>query len=100
MTRPQAKLEVFFGRHGGAWRVYVNGWAAPYVRSKLDQHGEAWPVAAPDLADLRQYMWKLDAPYAEAPTVLGGVALEAQGRSAVALWEWLDGYLTPAPLER
>jgi hypothetical protein len=95
MTRPQPKLEVFFGRHGDAWRVYVNGWAAPYVRQKLDEHGEAWPVREPDLTDLREHMWKLDTPYTEARTTLGGVAIEARGRSAVALWEWLDGQLAP-----
>jgi hypothetical protein len=93
MTHPQTKLEVFFGRHGDAWRVSVNGWAAPYVRSKLDRHGEAWPVREPDLTDLRGYMWRLDSPYTAAPRVLGGVAIEARGGSAVALWEWLDGYL-------
>lgn len=96
MKRDQPTLEVFFGRHGDAWRVYVNGWAAPYVRNRLDEHKEAWPVPAPDLADLRQYMWKLDAPFAEAPTMLGGVALTARGRSAVALWEWLDEHLQSA----
>jgi hypothetical protein len=93
MMHSQPKLEVFFGRHGDAWRVYVNGWAAPYVRSKLDAQGEAWPVRAPDLTDLESYMWKLDTPYTAAQTTLGGVAIEARGRSAVALWEWLDGHL-------
>jgi len=90
----QPKLQVFFGRHGGKWRLYVNGWAAPYVRGKLDERGEAWPVSEPDLTELRDFMWRLDSPYTHAPTTLGGVAIEARGRSAVALWEWLDGYLT------
>jgi hypothetical protein len=44
MKRPPPKLEVFFCRHGEAWRAYVNGWTAPYIRSKLDANGEAWPV--------------------------------------------------------
>jgi hypothetical protein len=88
-----ARLEVLFGRHGDAWRLYVKGWAPPYLRVKLDEHGEAWPVRSPDLAELREYMWKLDAPYLEKPTTEGGVALEAVGRSAVMLWEFLDDCL-------
>jgi hypothetical protein len=52
-------------------------------------------VREPDLTDLREHMWKLDTPYTEARTTLGGVAIEARGRSAVALWEWLDGQLAP-----
>jgi hypothetical protein len=91
--RPQPTLEVFFGRHADSWRVYVNGWAAPYVCSKLDEHGEACSVREPDLTDLHDFMWRLDSPYTEARTTLGGVAIEARGRSAVALWEWLDAYL-------
>lgn len=93
MTRPQPRLEAFFGRHGESWRVYVNGWAAPYVRSKLDAHGESWPVREPDLTDLHNFMWRLDSPYTEAPTALGGVAIEARGRSVIALWEWPNDYL-------
>lgn len=99
-TREPAKIEALFSRHGDAWRLYVHGWIAPYVKSQLDEHGEAFPVRAPDAQDLHDYMWKLDAPYVEQRTTSGGLAIEAKGRSAVALWEWLDEYLTAPKLER
>jgi hypothetical protein len=70
------------------------------VKQKLDRHGEAFPVRAPDAKDLHDFMWGLDAPYVEQPTTSGGLAIEATGRSAVALWEWLDGYLAATQLER
>jgi hypothetical protein len=94
VRRQQPTLEVFFDRHGDAWRLYVRGWTPPYVRVKLDEHGEAFPVQAPDRDALRDYMWTLDAPYHEQPTTDdAGLALEASGRSAVMLWEWLDDCL-------
>jgi len=52
-----AKIEALFSRHGEAWRLYVHGWIAPYVKQKLDQHGEAFPVPAPNPQDLHEYMW-------------------------------------------
>jgi len=87
------KIEILFCRDHDAWRLYAHGWVAPYVRAKLDEHLEAFPVREPDLDDLDQYMWKLDAPYAHSQTELGGVSIEAKGRSAIVIWEWLDGYL-------
>lgn len=89
-------IEVLISRHGSAWRVYAHGWVAPYVRSRLDADREALVAAAPDLADLDRYMWGLDAPYTKRSTSAGGVALEARGRSAIMLWEWLDGYIRDA----
>ncbi len=94
-----ARLDVLFSRQDDAWRVYVDGWRPPYLRVKFDQYRAAFPVRAPNLADLRDYMWKLDAAYREQPTATGGFALEAIGRSAVMLWEWLDHSLAIA-LER
>lgn len=88
-----ARIELFFSRDGSAWRLYARGWVAPYVRDKLDRHREAFPVAQPDAADLERYMWNLDAPYAQQRATSGGLAIEAAGRSAVMLWEWIDGYL-------
>lgn len=87
--RAPASIEIFFSRHGDAWRLYTHGWVSPFVRQRLDANGEAWPVAAPALDDLRGYMWRLDCPYMERRSTTGGVALEARGRSAVAIWEWL-----------
>lgn len=92
-STPNNRIEVLFSRQGEAWRLYVVGWIAPYVRGKLDRQGEAFPVLAPDLNDLERYMWNVDAPFVRADTAVGGVAIEARGRSAVALWEWLDGHL-------
>lgn len=97
---PSAKIEVFIGRHGDAWRLYTHGWVAPFLKQKLDRHGEAFPVGEPDLADLEEYMWGLDAPYLVQTSTAGGVAIEAKGRSAVALWEWLDEHLSTSKLER
>jgi hypothetical protein len=98
--RGPAKIEALFSRHGAGWRLYVHGWVAPYLKQKLDQYGEAFPVSAPDPQDLHQYMWRLDAPYVGQPTAAGGLAIEATGRSAVALWEWLDEHLSASKLER
>jgi len=91
--RRAARVDVLFSRQGDAWRLYVHGWSPPSLRLKLDRHGEAFPVQAPDLDGLRDYMWTLDAPYREHPTTVGGVALEAIGRSAVKLCEWLNEHL-------
>ena len=99
-THGPAKIDVLFSRHGTGWRLYVHGWIAPYVKQRLDQHGEAFPVAAPDLEDLHRYMWQLDTPYVQRATTVGGVAIEATGRSAVALWEWLYEHLAAVELER
>jgi hypothetical protein len=96
----RAKIDVFFSRQGTAWRLYVHGWIAPYVKQRLDEHGEASPVLPPNLEELHRYMWQLDAPYLQKMTTVGGVAIEAKGRSAVALWEWLYEHLAAAELER
>lgn len=98
--RDAAKIEALFSRHGDGWRLYVHGWMAPYLKQKLDRHGEAFPVPAPDPRDLHQFMWQLDAPYVEQPTAVGGLAIEAKGRSAVALWEWLDEHISTPKLVR
>ncbi len=45
-------------------------------------------------------MWKLDAPYVRRSTSVGGTLLEAKGRSAIVIWEWLDGYLDSTKLGR
>ncbi len=89
-------IQVLFSRDKSAWRMYAEGWIAPYVRRWLDAHREAFPVREPDLGDLERYMWQVDAPFVQQATAVGGVLIEAKGRSAVVIWEWLDGYLEPA----
>jgi hypothetical protein len=90
----EAKIDLLFSGQGDSWRLYADGWVAPYVRRKLDASGEAFPVREPDLADLERYMWKLDAPYVKKQTAVAGVTIEARDRSAIMLWEWLDGLLS------
>jgi hypothetical protein len=85
---------MLFSRERRSWRLYADGWIAPYVRSKLDADREAYPLREPDLADLEQYMWKLDAPYVRRSTSVGGIVIEARGRSVVMIWEWLDAHLS------
>jgi hypothetical protein len=95
-----ARIELLFSRERGAWRLYARGWVAPYVRRKLALNGEAFPVSEPDLADLERFMWRLDAPYVSKKTSVGGVAIEAKNRSAIVIWEWLDGHLDSSALGR
>jgi hypothetical protein len=95
-TKTVATTDAFIGRHGDGWRLYVVGWTAPYLRQKLDQHGEAFPTREPDLADLERFMWGLDAPYQRRLTLSGDVELQAKGRSAIVLAEWLDGLVGAA----
>jgi len=45
-------------------------------------------------------MWKLDAPYVRRETFVGGTLSEAKGRSAIVIWEWLDGQLDASKLGR
>ena len=97
---PSGEISLLFSRDHEAWRLYVDGWVAPYVRRKLDAHREAFPVREPDLVDLEQYMWNLDAPYVQRETSVGGLLIEAKGRSVIVMWEWLDGYLGFAGLGR
>jgi hypothetical protein len=52
------------------------------------------------LDDLKQYMWKLDTPYVQRETGVGGILIEAKGRSVIVMWEWLDGYLGSAKVGR
>jgi hypothetical protein len=60
----------------------------------MDERGEIFPVAAPDLSDLDRVMWNADAPFERRPTTDGGVEVLAQGRSAkVPLLGWLAGII-------
>ena len=93
-------IAVFIGRNGDHWRIYFarGSWCPPMLRDRLDEHGEAFPLPAPDLDDLHRHMWETDSPYEKRVTVNGGVELRAKGRSAVSLAVWLDAYLSrPLP---
>lgn len=93
MGQDPLKVELLFTKDRDAWRLYVHGWIAPYVRAKLSKQADAFPVRQPDLDELEQFMWATDAPYMKQVSTLGHVEIEAKGRSAVALNEWLDEYL-------
>ena len=87
-------LDVSIGRDGDAWRLYVapTSWKPELLRRRMDERGEIFPVAAPDLADLDRVMCNADAPFERRPTTDGGVEVLAQGRSAkVLLLGWLAG---------
>lgn len=88
------KVELLFTKDRESWRLYTHGWLPPYVRAKVDQQGQASPVRQPDLEDLNKHMWDCDAPYVKRSINPEVVEIDAQGRSAIALWEWLDDHLT------
>jgi len=95
-TTAQPIIELLIGRDQDSWRLYTHGWVPPYVKGKLDLHGEAFPVDEPDLQGLENFMFQLDAPYTKRVTESGSVEIEARGRSAIVLGEWLDGFLSSA----
>ncbi len=67
-------------------------WRPELLRRRMDERGDIFPVAAPDLADLDRVMCSADAPFDRRPTTDGGVEVLAQGRSAkVLLLGWLAG---------
>jgi hypothetical protein len=87
-------LDLFVGRDGDAWRLYVapTSWKPEHLRRRMDERGEIFPVAAPDLADLDGLMGNANAPFERRPTTDGGVEVLARGRSAkVLLLGWLPG---------
>ena len=86
-------LDIFIGRHGDAWRLYVapTSWKPGLIRNRMDERGEIFPVARPDIDDLDRFMWDLDSPFERRPTTDGGVEILAKGRSAVTLLVWLEG---------
>jgi hypothetical protein len=100
MTPKTPVLDLFIGRDGDAWRLYVTStsWKPELLRRRIDEHGEIFPVAAPDLADLDRLMCDADAPFERRPTTDGGVEVLAQGRSAkVLLLGWLTGIVGCQP---
>ena len=93
-------LDLFIGRDGDAWRLYVapSSWKPEPLQRRMDERGEIFPVAAPDLADLDRLRCNADAPFERRPTTDGGVEVLAQGRSAkVLLLGWLAGIVGRQP---
>jgi hypothetical protein len=56
----------------------------------LRSHGDIFPVARPDAADLERFMFEVDAPYSGRRTSDGGIEIVARGRSAICLLIWLE----------
>jgi hypothetical protein len=93
MTPKAPVLDLFIGRDGEAWRLYVAAlsWKPMLLRDRVDERGSVFPVAKPDVADLDGFMWDTDSPFERRPTTDGGVEILAKGRSAVTLLVWLEG---------
>jgi len=62
-------LDLFIGRHGDAWRLYVapTSWKPGLIRNRMDERGEIFPVARPDVDDLDRFMWNVDSPFDATP---------------------------------
>ena len=86
-------LDLFIGRDGDAWRLYVapTSWKPMLIADRMDERGSVFPVAKPDVGDLDRFMWNVDSPFDKRLTADGGVELLAKGRSAIALLVWLEG---------
>jgi len=100
MTPKTPVLDLFIGRDGGAWRLCVaaTSWKPHLLRRRLDEQGEIFPVASPDLTDLDRVMWNANAPFERRPTTDGGVEILAQGRSGKVLFlGWLAGIVGCQP---
>ncbi len=98
--RPQHPIfDIFIGRDGSAFRLYsaARSWTPPLVCDRMDDRGDVFPVAKPDLDDLADFMWSTDSPYEVRPTTDGGAEILAKGRSAICLLTWLEAIVAPAP---
>lgn len=104
MTEQAPVLDLFFSKHGDAWRLYLapESWAPPMLANHMDEHREIYPVREPDLDDLERHMWAGDAPYLKRVASLGGVELGAKGRSAVVMLVWVasEGVVDAALADR
>ncbi len=88
-------LQVVFGQDGATWQVRVRGWLPAHLRHLLETRNQVGTLPEPAFTDLAEHMAFLGAPYARYGAA-GREVIEAQGRSAVALWEWLYRYLDAA----
>ncbi len=41
------EISILFSRDRDAWRLYADGWIAPFLRRKLDVAREAYRFASP-----------------------------------------------------
>jgi hypothetical protein len=91
-------LDLFIGRDGDGWRLYIapTSWKPELLRTRMDERREIFPVARPDADDLDRFMFETDSPYEQRRTTDGGVEILAKGRSAVTLLVWLDGIVRAA----
>lgn len=83
-------LGLYCARDGEAWRVYVEAeWLPPYLEHYFDRYREAYPALL-DFDDLDRYMAARGAKYRKHITATGSVELDADGKAAVTLSEWLS----------
>ena len=102
MTPKAPVIDVFIGRDGDAWRMYIapNSWAGLILFRCMDRHREIYPVARPDAHDLERHMWSTDSPYEHRKTSDGGIEIRASGRSALSLYYWLEALVNPGEVLR
>src|SRR5580658_2702135 len=100
MTPKAPVLDLFIGRDGQGWRLYVaaTSWKPLLLRDRKDERGSVFPVAKPDPDDLDKFMFETDSPYEARRTTDGGVEILAKGRSAVTLLVWLEGIVASKQL--
>jgi hypothetical protein len=93
-------LDLFIGRDGDAWRLYLapGSWVPGLLAVRVDEHREVHPVAKPDAEDLDRFMFDADAPYGHRRTSDGGMEIIARGRSAICLLIWLEEIVKLAPV--
>jgi hypothetical protein len=91
MTPKAPIIDVLIAPDGNSWRMYSapSSWRTPFS-AHMDQRGDIFPVARPDVADLDRYMWETDSPFERRLTADGGVEIVAKGRSAITLVVWLQ----------
>jgi hypothetical protein len=99
MTTRTPLLDVLIGRDGDAWRLYVaaTSWQPTVLQDRMDERGSIFPVARPDAHSLDGVMSKAECPYDRRLTADGDIEIMAKGRSAIAVFAWLERIVsTPA----
>jgi hypothetical protein len=82
-------IDIFIGRDGPAWRLYVapSSWKPGYL-GEMDA-GSVFPVGQPNVAALDRLLRRVGTPVDRRQTGDGGVEILATGRAAVAVAAWL-----------